>query len=243
MVVEVDSVNEGVLNHLAVIMDGNGRWAKNKMMPRELGHRRGAENLRTLCILCRERHIRHLTVYAFSTENWKRPSTEVGALMSLFIRFFKKYMDELEKEGIRLRFMGDRKELPEDVVKTMEEAEESSKDRKNLDLIIAFNYGGRREIVAAAQSIAHKVAEGSIQSDDITEENFAEFMYLPDVPDPDLIIRTGGEMRLSNFLLWQAAYAEFYSDDCLWPDFGAKELDAALDDYKKRQRKFGAIGK
>jgi len=227
--------------HLAVIMDGNGRWAKNRLMPREIGHRRGAENLRTLCVLCRERNIRYLTVYAFSTENWKRPATEVGALMALFPRFFKKYMDELEEEGIRLRFAGDRSELPKDVVKTMEEAEESSKSRQMLDLIIAFNYGSRREITAAARSLAKKVSDGILHIEDITEDAFTGCLYLPDIPDPDLIIRTGGEMRLSNFLLWQAAYAEFYSTDCLWPDFGAAELDAALDDFRKRQRRFGEI--
>ncbi len=238
---EVKSRYEGVLRHLAVIMDGNGRWAKKRHMSREFGHRRGAENLRTLCILCRERKIEYLTVYAFSTENWKRPAAEVGALMNLFIRFFRKYTDELEKEGIRLRFIGDRSRLPADVVETMKEAEESSKDRRMLQLIIALNYGGRREIVTAARALSDEVLAGAIVSDDLTEEMFAQHLYLPNVPDPDLIIRTGGEMRLSNFLLWQAAYAEFYSVDCLWPDFGAEELDAALEDYGKRQRRFGDV--
>ncbi len=238
---EEKSRYEGVLRHLAVIMDGNGRWAKKRHMSREFGHRRGAENLRTLCILCRERKIEYLTVYAFSTENWKRPAAEVGALMNLFIRFFRKYTDELEKEGIRLRFIGDRSRLPADVVETMKEAEESSKDRRMLQLIIALNYGGRREIVTAARALSDEVLAGAIVSDDLTEEMFAQHLYLPNVPDPDLIIRTGGEMRLSNFLLWQAAYAEFYSVDCLWPDFGAEELDAALEDYGKRQRRFGDV--
>ncbi len=241
MAKEAESRNIGVLRHLAVIMDGNGRWARKRFMSREFGHRRGAENLRTLCILCRERKIEYLTVYAFSTENWKRPATEVGALMNLFIRFFRKYTDELEKEGIRLRFIGDRSGLPDDVVETMIEAEESSKDRQMLQLIIALNYGGRREIATAARAISRDVLAGTIGVDDLTEEVFAQYLYLADVPDPDLIIRTGGEMRLSNFLLWQAAYAEFYSVDCLWPDFGAEELDAALYDFGKRQRRFGDV--
>lgn len=241
MVAAVESKQEGVLRHLAVIMDGNGRWAKKRHLTREFGHRRGAENLRTLCILCRERKIQYVTVYAFSTENWKRPASEISALMSLFIRFFRKYTDELEREGIRLRFIGDRAGLSADVVETIEEAEASSKDRQQLQLIIALNYGGRREIVAAARALSSDILAGAISGQEWTEETFAQYLYLSDVPDPDLIIRTGGEMRLSNFLLWQAAYAEFYSVDCLWPDFGAEELDAALDDYSKRQRRYGGV--
>ncbi len=241
MIDTAESKNTGVLRHLAVIMDGNGRWAKKRRLTREFGHRRGAENLRTLCILCRERKIQYLTVYAFSTENWKRPAAEVSALMSLFIYFFRKYMDELEEEGIRLRFMGDRSDLPAEVVKTMVEAEESSKDRQKLQLIIALNYGGRREIVTAARALTSDISAGAISGEDLTEDVFTRYLYLPNVPDPDLIIRTGGEMRLSNFLLWQAAYAEFYSVDCLWPDFGAEELDAALENYGKRQRRFGGV--
>jgi undecaprenyl diphosphate synthase len=237
----VESRKEGILRHLAVIMDGNGRWAKKRHLSREFGHRRGAENLRTLCILCREREIQYLTVYAFSTENWKRPATEVSALMSLVIRVFRQYMDELEKEGIRLRFIGDRIGLPAEVIETMVEAEESSKNRQKLQLIIALNYGGRREIITAARALSSNILAGTISEDEVTEEIFEQHLYLSDVPDPDLIIRTGGEMRLSNFLLWQAAYAEFYSVDCLWPDFGAEELDAALEDYSKRQRRYGGV--
>ncbi|HHW94033.1 MAG TPA: isoprenyl transferase [Clostridiaceae bacterium] len=239
MIENAESRNEGVLRHLAVIMDGNGRWAKKRHLSREIGHRRGAENLRTLCILCRERKIQYLTVYAFSTENWKRSAAEVGALMRLITLFFRKYAEELEQEGIRLQFIGDRTNLPAHVIETIEQAEESSKDRRMLRLIIAFNYGGRREIVEAARSLSLEILAGAIRHDDLTEQMFAQHLYLSDVPDPDLIVRTGGEMRLSNFLLWQAAYAEFYSVDCLWPDFGAAELDAALDDYKRRHRRFG----
>ncbi len=229
------------VTHLAVIMDGNGRWARDRGKRREFGHRKGAENLRQLCVLCRERQIRYVTVYAFSTENWRRPRTEVNSLMRLFSQYFRKYANEMEEEGIRLRFMGEREELPADVVATMDYAEESSRERTELQLIIAFNYGGRREIVAAAQKAANGLASGELEAGALNEEAFARFLYLPDVPEPDLLIRTGGELRLSNFLLWQAAYTEFYMEDCLWPDFGAEQLDRALMDYESRQRRFGGI--
>ena len=237
----MESRKEGILRHLAVIMDGNGRWAQKRHLSLEFGHRRGAENLRTLCILCRERKIQYITGYAFSTENWKRPATELSAKMNTDIRVFRQYMDELEREGIRLRFIGDRIGLPAEVIETMVEAEESSKNRQKLQLIIALNYGGRREIITAARALSSNILAGTISEDEVTEEIFEQHLYLSDVPDPDLIIRTGGEMRLSNFLLWQAAYAEFYSVDCLWPDFGAEELDAALEDYSKRQRRYGGV--
>lgn len=229
------------VTHLAVIMDGNGRWARDRGRRREFGHRKGAENLRQLCVLCRERQIRYVTVYAFSTENWRRPKGEVNSLMRLFSHYFRKYANEMEEEGIRLRFMGERDDLPADVQATMEYAEESSRVRTELQLIIAFNYGGRREIVAACQKAALDLAEGKMQAGDLTEEAFARRLYLADVPDPDLLIRTGGESRLSNFLLWQAAYTELYMEDCLWPDFGARELDRALMDYESRQRRFGGV--
>ncbi len=229
------------VTHLAVIMDGNGRWARDRGRRREFGHRKGAENLRQLCVLCRERQIRYVTVYAFSTENWRRPKGEVNSLMRLFSHYFRKYANEMEEEGIRLRFMGERDDLPADVQATMEYAEESSRARTELQLIIAFNYGGRREIVAACQKAAQDLAAGKMQAGDLTEEAFARRLYLADVPDPDLLIRTGGESRLSNFLLWQAAYTELYMENCLWPDFGARELDRALMDYESRQRRFGGV--
>lgn len=229
------------LTHLAVIMDGNGRWARERGRRREFGHREGAENLRRLCILCREREIDYVTVYAFSTENWRRPASEVDALMRLFSHYFKKYAREMEAEGIRLRFMGDRASLPGPVLATMEEAEASSRDRTALQLIIAFNYGGRRELVAAAKRAAEEAVAGRLDPEALTEEDLASFLYLPDIPEPDLLIRTGGEYRLSNFLIWQTAYTELYIEDCLWPDFGAEELDRAIQAYQTRQRRFGSL--
>jgi undecaprenyl diphosphate synthase len=239
--VKNDSGEHVELRHLAVIMDGNGRWAERQGKPRDFGHQVGADNLRRLCVLCRERNIRYVTVYAFSTENWRRPRLEVAALMRIFPIFFRKYAKEMEQEGIRLRFIGERDELSAEVVRTMREAEESSADRTALDLIIAFNYGGRRELVSAAQNLAREVLTGKLSPDKITEETFRHYLYMPDVPDPDLLIRTGGEYRTSNFLIWQTAYTELYIDDCLWPEFGAKELDRAITEYHSRQRRFGGI--
>ncbi len=230
------------MRHLAVIMDGNGRWAQRQGKPREFGHQQGADNLRRLCVLCRERGIRYVTVYAFSTENWRRPRLEVAALMRIFPQFFRKYAKEMKKEGIRLRFIGEQDGLSDEVIRTMREAEETSQDRENLDLIIAFNYGGRRELAVAAQQMARDALLGKISPEDITEELVGRYLYLPDVPDPDLLIRTGGDFRTSNFLIWQTAYTELYIEDCLWPDFGAEELDEAIAAFHSRQRRFGGIG-
>ncbi len=229
------------LTHLAVIMDGNGRWARERGKRREFGHRQGAENLRKLCILCIERQIQYVTVYAFSTENWRRPQAEVSALMRLFSHYFRKYAREMEAEGIRLRFMGERDGLPAQVLATMDEAEASSRERKALQLIIAFNYGGRRELVSASRAMARELAQGLLSPESIDEETLSRHLYLPDVPEPDLLIRTGGEYRLSNFLIWQTAYTELYIEDSLWPDFGAQELDRAIQDYQSRQRRFGSV--
>ena len=238
---EKASQQQAVINHLAVIMDGNGRWAEALGKRREAGHRAGAENLRRLCIMCRERGISYVTVFAFSTENWKRPKREVNSLMLLCSHFFKKYARELEEEGVRIRFIGEREDLPGEVLSTIRQAEESSADRKALQLIIAFNYGGRREIVRAASRAAEEIRAGNLEAEELTEAQFARFLYLPDLPDPELLIRTGGESRISNFLLWQSAYTELYLEDSLWPDFGPEELDRALLDYQSRQRRFGSI--
>lgn len=229
--------------HLAVIMDGNGRWASQRGLPRTAGHRAGAENLRTLCSLCGKRGIQYLTVYAFSTENWSRPKTEVQALMELFVEFFNRYERELEKEGVRVRFMGERTGLPDRVLNIMNRAEIHSIGRPNMQLIIAFNYGGRHEIVSACQKLAKAAAKGDQNPDQIDEVLFSSALYLPDVPDPDLIIRPSGEQRLSNFLLWQAAYSELWFSDVLWPDFKEEHLDAALADYTNRERRYGGLSK
>jgi len=217
-----------VPEHLAVIMDGNGRWARQRNLPRQAGHRAGAESGR--------RGIRYLTVYAFSTENWSRPDDEVHALMELFVEFFHRYDRELAQEGIRLRFSGDIAALPENIQKIIADAEEESASRNKMQLIVAINYGGRRELVQAFQKLAQEVRAGSIDPLSISEQDVKRSLYLPDVPDPDLIIRPSGEQRLSNFLLWQSAYAEFWFSDVMWPDFDENYLIQALTAYTDRDR-------
>lgn len=230
-----------VPRHIAVIMDGNGRWAKRRLLPRKAGHRAGAKNLRRLCRMCGDVGVQYVTVYAFSTENWKRPEDEVKNLMALFIEFLDAYDAEMEKEGIRLRISGDVSGLPDDVQKALREAEARSATRTRLQLILALNYGGRGEIVAATRKLALAVASGVLSVEAIDEQHLSAAMYLPDVPDPDLIIRPSGELRLSNFLLWQSAYSELWFDDVLWPDFGQRDFDRALADFAARDRRFGGV--
>jgi undecaprenyl diphosphate synthase len=227
--------------HLAVIMDGNGRWAGQRGLPRQAGHRAGAENLKSLCRMCGRKGIKYLTVYAFSTENWRRPDDEVHALMELFVEFFQRYDKELAAEGIRLRFSGDIAALPDNIQKIIRESELESINRDRMQLIIAINYGGRREIVQAVQKIAARIQTGELEPAEIGESDILHSLYLPDVPDPDLIIRPSGEQRLSNFLLWQSAYSEFWFSDILWPDFSERHLDEALLAYTNRDRRYGGV--
>lgn len=228
---------------LGVIMDGNGRWAQKRGLPRSAGHRAGAENLKELCKNCGNLGVKYVTVYAFSTENWSRPTEEVEQLMNLFVEFFDRYDPELEKEGIRVRFSGDIEALPERIKAVCKTGEERSLHRSKMQLIVAFNYGGRREITQACQRIAEQVALGELKPSDIDEKMLSASMYLPDVPDPDLIIRPSGERRLSNFLMWESAYSEFETMECLWPDFGLEELKQAFRDYSTRDRRFGGLTK
>lgn len=227
--------------HLAVIMDGNGRWAKRRGLPRSAGHRAGSEKLRSMTEWCGNRGIQYLTVYAFSTENWSRPSEEVSTLMSLLVEFLEKYDGEMSRQGVRLRVLGDMESLRPDIRTALENAVRRSAERKKMQLIIAFNYGGRREIVHAAQSLARAAATGELLPEEISEETISKNLYLPDVPDPDLIIRPSGELRLSNFLLWESAYSELWFADVLWPDFTEQDLDRALRDYSNRDRRYGGV--
>jgi len=238
-----DSGEMKVPVHLAVVMDGNGRWAKERGLPRSAGHRAGGENLKELCRNCGNYGVRYLTVYAFSTENWSRPRDEISALMDLFVEFFDRYDAELEKEGIRVRFSGDISAMPERIQRVCEKAEANSVHRNKMDLIIALNYGGRREIIQACQGIARKIESGELSSENITEDVIQQHLYLPEIPDPDLIIRPSGEQRLSNFLTWESAYSEFWVSDCLWPDFGWEELTEAFLAFSKRDRRFGGLSK
>lgn len=227
--------------HIGIIMDGNGRWAQQRGMRRSYGHRVGAENLKQVTEICGNLGVKYLTVYAFSTENWKRPAAEVEGLMKLFVEFFHRYDAELAEQDVRLRFAGNIPALPEAVRRTITEAEQGSLNRRKMQLIIAFNYGGRQELVDAIKAIVTDVQAGRLTDADINERTVAERLYLPDVPDPELIIRPGGEMRLSNFLLWQSAYAEFWSDRILWPDFDRACLERAIRDYIQRDRRFGGV--
>lgn len=230
-----------VPRHIGIIMDGNGRWAQNRGLDRRIGHRAGAENLKRVTETCRDLGVRYLTVYAFSTENWKRSDAEVGALMKLFVEFFHKYDRELAEEDIRLRFIGQVDALPEPVRETIRAAEAASLERRTMQLIIAFNYGGRRELVHSVRRIAADAARGALSPGSIDETTIAAHLYMPDVPDPDLIIRSGGEMRLSNFLLWESAYSEFWVSNVLWPDFGKQSLFQAVMDFNRRDRRFGGV--
>jgi len=224
-----------VPNHVAIIMDGNGRWARRKGLPRVEGHRRGAEVVENVVRWSAEFGIKYLTLYTFSTENWRRPKEEIEFLFSLLVEKLETKAPELIKENVRLRFMGRLEDLPEKLKNKCREAEEMTKSNDGLNLIIALNYGGRAEIVDAVERI---LREGATE---VNEEGFRKYLYLPDVPDPDLIIRTSGEMRLSNFLLWQSAYSELYFTEKLWPDFTKDDFIKALEDYSKRERRFGGV--
>lgn len=225
--------------HLGIIMDGNGRWATARGVPRREGHRQGVQALRRTVRACGERGIRHLTLFAFSSENWRRPATEVRDLMGLLRLFIERDLGELKANGVRVRILGERDNLQPDILALLERAEAVTREQTRQNLYIAFNYGGRNEIVRAAQKLAEAVARGELHPDEICEERFAGTLDTAGAPDPDLIIRTSGEVRLSNFLLWQSAYAELVFLPCLWPDFDAQSLDAALLEYASRQRRFG----
>ncbi|HAL74481.1 MAG TPA: isoprenyl transferase [Clostridiales bacterium] len=227
--------------HLAVIMDGNGRWATKRGLPRSAGHRAGAENLENVCRMCCRYGIQYLTVYAFSTENWSRPADEVNTLMDLFVEFIRTFDVKLAKEGIRLRFTGDIAALPADMQEIVRQTELKSRERQNLQLIIAINYGGRRELTQACQKLAREVRDGLREPGSIDENAVHNALYLPDVPDPDLLIRPSGELRLSNFLTWQSAYSELWFSDVLWPDFADEHMLLALQAYTARDRRFGGI--
>ena len=229
-----------VPRHVAVIMDGNGRWAKKRMQPRLFGHRAGAESLRAILRACRDHGVEYLTVYAFSTENWVRPEDEVSGLMSLLTTFLKKDERDLHENQVRLRVTGRIADLPEPVRAELERVMDATKHYKKGHLILALSYGGRTEITDAVRAIAAQVKAGKVEPAQIDEALISRHLYLPDVPDPDLMIRTSGELRLSNFLLWELSYAEFYFTDTLWPDFREAGFAEALAEYSRRQRRFGA---
>jgi undecaprenyl diphosphate synthase len=227
-------------NHVAIIMDGNGRWAQARGLPRIAGHRRGAQSVRTAVECSVKFGVRYLTLYGFSSENWKRPVREVEDLMGLLRRYLLSEIADLHKNGVRLRVIGDRDELSPDLVKLIEEGEASTAGNDKLDLIVALSYGGRSEIVSAIRKIAKKVEAGQLQSDEINEGVLEAHLETADIPDPDLLIRTSGEQRISNFLLWQIAYSELVFLETLWPDFSEKDFLKAINEYQRRERRFGA---
>lgn len=230
-----------VPNHIAIILDGNGRWAKAKGLPRNAGHVQGAKTVETICEVAYKMGVQYLTVYAFSTENWNRPKDEVDALMKLLRNYMKNCIKTAEKNNMCVRVIGDKSRLDEDIQQSIARLEEASKDNTGLHFSIAINYGGRDEIRRAVQKLANQAADGTLAPEEITEKTIAGALDTGDYPDPDLLIRTCNEQRISNFLLWQLAYTEFYFTPVPWPDFDKKELEKAIDAYNHRDRRFGAL--
>lgn len=226
--------------HIAIIMDGNGRWAKQRGLPRTAGHERGVEALRRTVEAAGDLNVDYLTVFSFSTENWRRPPTEINALFSLLKAYVKRDLARLTREGVRVRILGNRLGVPEDVAELIEKAETQTAHNTSRFLNIAFNYGGREEITRTAKAIATRLQAGEISVDQIDEALITDTLDTRGIPDPDVVIRTSGEYRLSNFLLWQAAYAELIFTDVLWPDFGKDDLEAAISAFRKRDRRYGA---
>lgn len=230
------------MEHIAFIMDGNGRWAKARGLPRTEGHRAGAETVRRVLGYCRDAGIRYLTLYAFSVENWKRPREEVETLMRLLVAYLANEEQTFHDNRVRIRYMGRKDDLPEEVRCALARVEAATAAYER-ELILCLSYGGRTEIAHAAQEIARLAAQGKLDPETVDERTVAEHLYLPDVPDPDLIVRTSGEMRLSNFLLWQASYAELYVTPVLWPDFAEADFKAALDAFAQRDRRYGGLSR
>jgi undecaprenyl diphosphate synthase len=233
--------NIAVPRHVAIIMDGNGRWAAARGLPRGEGHRRGVEALRRTVRAAGDLGIGFLTIFSFSAENWSRPPAEIRELMGLLRRFIRNDLADLHKSGVQVRIIGERAELDVEIRRLLEEAEELTKDNDKLVLVVAFNYGARQEIARAAQRLAAAVATGDLAIGAVTADKLASYLDAPDLPDPDLIIRTSGEQRLSNFLLWQAAYSELVFVPTYWPDFDRATLESAITEYRRRERRFGGL--
>ena len=229
------------MQHIAIIMDGNGRWAKERGLPRAEGHRAGAESVREVMDACKELDIKYLTLYAFSSENWNRPEAEIEALMALLDHFLDEKAEELDKQNVRLQAIGQIERLPQSTRDRLARIQEHTKNNDSMTLVLALSYGAREEIAAAARSIAEATLAGEILPENITPALFSQHLYTADIPDPDLLIRTSGEMRISNFLLWQISYSEILIVKKMWPDFRQGDLFAAVEEYKTRHRRFGAL--
>jgi len=227
--------------HVAIIMDGNGRWAGQRNLPRTMGHKQGADTVRKVVEAAADAGIKYLTLFGFSTENWNRPAEEVGELMMLMRHYIRGNVADLHEKGVRLRIIGERHRLAPDVLQIVEHAEQTTAANDRIHLTIAFSYGARQEIVAAAQKLAFEVQEGRLRPEEIDQTRLGHALLTSDLPDPDLLIRTSGEKRISNFLLWQLAYTELVFIDTLWPDFSRADLDHAIDDYNGRERRYGGL--
>lgn len=233
--------SKDIPKHIAIIMDGNGRWANERGLPRAEGHRAGAESVREAVDTCRQIGVDYLTLFAFSSENWNRPQKEVNALMQLLERFLRDKLPELLKQNVRFHTIGQQSMLPEKCLKQINKATEKTKDNTGLNLVLALSYGSREEITDAARAIAQKVAAGELNPADIDSAMFADHLYTAEIPDPDLLIRTSGELRISNFLLWQISYSEIIISPKFWPDFKNADLRAAIEEYSRRHRRFGLV--
>lgn len=229
----------GVPRHIAIILDGNGRWAKKRGLPRTAGHAVGSENFRKIATYCKNIGVEYLTVYAFSTENWKRPPEEVKTIMKLLGKYLHEAIDTMERDKIRMKIFGDVSALSPELQALVKRTDEISRHYQGFQANICLNYGGRDEILSAVRCYARDYAQG--KAPELTEESFGGYLYSAGIPDPDLLIRPGGELRISNFLLWQCAYAEFYFTDVLWPDFSPAELDKAIEEFNRRDRRFGGV--
>jgi len=238
---EKQTLDRPVPNHIAIVMDGNGRWATQKGLPRTAGHAAGSEVFRQIATYCRDIGVKYLTVYAFSTENWKRSQEEVQAIMGLLKKYLFEALEKMEKDRIKLQFFGDLSRLSPDLQELAAKTREISSKYEGFQANICLNYGGRDEIVRAVRAYARDCAEGKADPDSLTEAEFGRMLYSGDIPDPELVIRPGGELRTSNFLLWQSAYAEYYFTDVLWPDFTPAELEKAIASFNKRNRRFGGV--
>ncbi|WP_282823653.1 polyprenyl diphosphate synthase [Pelomonas sp. V22] len=232
-----ENLSKAVPRHVAIVMDGNGRWAKKRFLPRFFGHKQGVDALVNVIQACIDRDIEYLTVFAFSSENWKRSTDEVSGLMGLVLAAVSRYLARIGAMGVRIRIVGDRDAVSEKLRNAWNEAESRTNDNKKLTLSVAFNYGGRWDIVQACKA----AMQAGVPPEQLTEAKLSEFTAMSYAPDPDLFIRTGGEVRISNFLLWQVAYTEFVFSDCLWPEFGAAQLDAAIEAFRERDRRFGGV--
>ncbi len=243
--IKIPTINElkknNIPQHVAIIMDGNGRWAVKRKLPRSVGHKAGVEALKSVISACLELGIKFLTVYSFSSENWQRPEDEINFLLNLFLESLKEELDSMDKNGVRVKLIGNREEIPVDILEAFENAERKTLNNNKLFFNIAFNYGSRQEIINAAKRIYKEVLKKNIDIEKINEKNFSDFLYTGDCPDPDFLIRTSGEYRVSNFLLWQIAYSEFYFIKTLWPDFDERSFLRAIYCYQQRKRRFGRV--